>query len=214
MDPCGPPPWRGQRRPAGAARIRRRGTVKALPALRASDRPWRRRRDRPATGELIIRGGTHYEFRWIPNVAFPATLRGADAVAWYTTAWFDKYVKGDASADARLLTNRWRSDAPEAAIDPNHDGNNFSFYYRSRLDIGLAGDGRFDCEDMRRAAPVCSPTTANPATTRTLRSTRLPTAGANKVRPAAFSGAMPRPAGASDRTDAVTVALACVRRGA
>ena len=26
------------------------------------------------------------EFSWIPNVAFPATLRGADAVAWYTTA--------------------------------------------------------------------------------------------------------------------------------
>ena len=59
-------------------------------------------------------------------------------VAWYTTAWFDKYVKGDASADRRLLTTRWRSDALEAAIDPNHDGNMFSFYYRSRLDIGLA----------------------------------------------------------------------------
>ena len=105
------------------------------------------------TGEIVIRGGTHYEFSWIPNVAFPATLRGADAVAWYTTAWFDKYVKGDASADPRLLTNRWRSDAPEAAIDPNHDGNNFSFYYRSRLDIGLAGGGRFDCEDMRAGCP-------------------------------------------------------------
>ena len=105
------------------------------------------------TGEFIIRGGTHYEFSWIPNVAFPATLRGADAVAWYATAWFDKYLKGDASADARLLTNRWRSDAPEGAIDPNHDGNVFSFYYRSRLDIGLAGGGRFDCEDIRSGCP-------------------------------------------------------------
>ena len=52
------------------------------------------------TGELIVRGGTHYEFSFIPNVGFPATLRGADAVAWYTTAWFDKYVKGDATADS------------------------------------------------------------------------------------------------------------------
>ena len=25
----------------------------------------------------------------------------------------------------------------------------FSRYYRSRLDIGLAGGGRFDCEDIR-----------------------------------------------------------------
>jgi hypothetical protein len=25
----------------------------------------------------------------------------------------------------------------------------FSRYYRSRLDIGLAGGGRFDCEDFR-----------------------------------------------------------------
>ena len=45
------------------------------------------------TGELIIRGGTHYEFSFIPNVAFGGTLRGIDQTAWYTTAWFDKYVK-------------------------------------------------------------------------------------------------------------------------
>src|SRR6185503_920282 len=90
------------------------------------------------TGELIIRGGTHYEFSFIPNDAFGGTLRGADEVAWYTTAWFDKYVKGDAGADKRLLTKRWQSDSLEAAIDPDRDGNMFSSYYRSRLDIGLA----------------------------------------------------------------------------
>ena len=101
------------------------------------------------TGELIIRGGTHYEFSFIPNDAFGGTLRGADQVAWYTTAWFDKYVKGDASADKRLLSKRWQSDSLEAAIDPNRDGNMFSFYYPSRLDIGLARGGRFRCEDLR-----------------------------------------------------------------
>ncbi len=105
------------------------------------------------TGQLNIRGGTHYEFSFIPNVAFSATLRGADMTAWYTTAWFDKYVKGDASADRRLLTNRWRSDSLAAAIDPNHDGNMFSFYYPSRLDIGLARGGRFGCEDLRGSCP-------------------------------------------------------------
>jgi dienelactone hydrolase len=101
------------------------------------------------TGELIIRGGTHYEFSFIPNMGFGGTLRGADMVAWYTTAWFDKYVKGDAGADRRLLTNRWQSDSLEAAIDPNHDGNAFSFYYPSRLDIRRAGGGRFTCENLR-----------------------------------------------------------------
>ena len=100
------------------------------------------------TGELIIRGGTHYDFSFIPNPAFGATLRGADMIAWYTTAWFDKYVKGDPTAGARLLTTRWHDDAREAAVDPDGDGNLFSFYYRSRLDI----DG-FTCEDLRAGCP-------------------------------------------------------------
>ena len=106
------------------------------------------------TGEIIIRGGTHYDYDWIPNSGFPATLRGADEIAWYTNAWFDKYVKGSAAAaDKRLLTSRWRADAAEAAVDPTGDGNMFSWYYRSRLDIGLSGGGRFKCEDMRAGCP-------------------------------------------------------------
>jgi pimeloyl-ACP methyl ester carboxylesterase len=105
------------------------------------------------TGEILIRGGTHYDFDWIPNDGFPATLRGADEITWYTTAWFDKYLKGDSSATNRVLTNPWRSDAQEAAVDPNHDGNMFSFYYRSRLAIGLHDGGRFDCEEMRAGCP-------------------------------------------------------------
>jgi hypothetical protein len=105
------------------------------------------------TGELIIRGGTHYDFDWIPNPGFTATLRGADMIAWYTTAWFDRYVKGDSGAEARLLTTRWRDDAREGAVDPHHDANMLSSYYRSRLDVGLAGGGRFTCEDLRASCP-------------------------------------------------------------
>ncbi|MBV9839102.1 MAG: hypothetical protein JO156_13365 [Solirubrobacterales bacterium] len=105
------------------------------------------------TGEIIIRGGSHLDFSFIPNQAFGASLRGADEIAWYTTAWFDKYLKHDPTADARLLTERWRSDPVEAAIDPNHDGNAFSFYYYSRLDIHLAGGRVFDCEDLRDGCP-------------------------------------------------------------
>ena len=90
------------------------------------------------TGEIIIRGGSHLDFSFIPNQAFGASLRGPDMIDWYTTAWFDKYLKLAPGADAELLTQRWRDDPIEAGIDPNHDGNAFSFYYWSRLDIHLA----------------------------------------------------------------------------
>jgi hypothetical protein len=48
-----------------------------------------------------------------------------------------------------LLTQRWRNYAPEAAIDPTHDGNAFSFYYDSRLDNHLRNGQQWDCEDLR-----------------------------------------------------------------
>jgi hypothetical protein len=105
------------------------------------------------TGEIIIRGGSHLDFSFIPNQAFGASLRGPDLIDWYTTAWFDKYLKHSAGADARLLTTRWQHDPIEAGIDPNHDGNAFSFYYWSRLDIHLAGGQRWDCEDLRDGCP-------------------------------------------------------------
>jgi dienelactone hydrolase len=101
------------------------------------------------SGQIIIRGGSHLDFSFIPNQAFGASLRGPDEVAWYTSAWFDKYLKHQASADRRLLTNRWREDPAEAAIDPNHDGNAFSFYYLSRLDIHLRDGRSWDCEELR-----------------------------------------------------------------
>jgi len=105
------------------------------------------------TGEIVIRGGSHLEFSFIPNQAFGASLRGADEVAWYTSAWFDKYLKHERSADERLLTNRWREEPVEAAVDPKGDGNAFSFYYLSRLDIHLADGKRWDCENLRKGCP-------------------------------------------------------------
>jgi dienelactone hydrolase len=101
------------------------------------------------SGEIIIRGGSHLDFSFIPNQAFGASLRGPDLTAWYTTAWFDKYLRHQASADKRLLTNRWREDSAEEAIDPKHDGNAFSFYYLSRLDIHRHNGQAWDCEDLR-----------------------------------------------------------------
>jgi hypothetical protein len=97
--------------------------------------------------QVNIRGGGHFEFSYIPNPAFGATLRGIDMSAWYTTAWFDKYVKGDPTADSRLLSDRFCSDARGAEVDPQGDGNLFSFYYDSPVAIAGAeiGDLRAAC---------------------------------------------------------------------
>jgi pimeloyl-ACP methyl ester carboxylesterase len=110
------------------------------------------------SGEIVIRGGSHLDFSFIPNQAFGASLRGPDITDWYTSAWFDKYLKQSPGADARLLSQRWRSDPVEAGVDPNHDGNAFSFYFNSRLDIRLARGGRFDCEDLRDGCAGMVPT--------------------------------------------------------
>ena len=74
--------------------------------------------------QVNIRGGTHYEYSYIPGVEFDATLRGLDMAIWYTAAWFDKYLKSDPSADRRLLTTRWidgparRPDRPRGRRQP------------------------------------------------------------------------------------------------
>lgn len=52
-----------------------------------------------------------------------------------------------------LLTQRWRGDPTEASVDPDRDGNAFSFYFHSRLDIGLPDGERFVCEELRDGCP-------------------------------------------------------------
>ena len=115
------------------------------------------------SGELVIRGGCHEESAFIPgSVTGPyplgcGTLRGQDLLTWYTTAWFDKYVKGDPTADRRLLTDRWRNDPQGGAVDLAGDPNLFSFYFHSPLDIGLSGGGRASCADLRAGCSALGP---------------------------------------------------------
>ncbi len=102
------------------------------------------------TAQINVRGGTHYEWSYIPNAQFGATLRGMDMAAWYTSAWFDRFVKDKESAERRLLTKRWLDDSRGAEVDPSGNGNMYSKYFRSRLDFQLADGGRAQCENLRR----------------------------------------------------------------
>jgi len=113
---------------------------------------------------IAIRGGTHYEFNYAPDSPFNlATLRGIDLAGWYTLAWFDRYLKRERSADRRLLSERWRADAGEAAVDPGHDGNMFSTYFPSRVAVHLLPRRPHErrrvylCDDLRAGCPGLVP---------------------------------------------------------
>jgi dienelactone hydrolase len=117
--------------------------------------------------EFHIRGGTHEESAFIPGNTTGylglASLRGNDMIPWYTTAWFDRYVKcapgSDcaAEADKRLLTDRWRNDPRTAEIDTNGDPNDYSFYRFSRYDLHTADGAKVTCDDMRSGCPSMGP---------------------------------------------------------
>lgn len=108
------------------------------------------------TGQIVIRGATHFDFNDVPAV-LPASLRGIDVAAWYTTAWFAKYLQHDPAADRMLLTRRWLDDPVTAGIDPLGDPNLYSWHYASRLDIHLANGTRFDCENLRASCTGMTP---------------------------------------------------------
>jgi len=101
------------------------------------------------SGNIVIRGGAHFEYDDGPVPAIPSSLRGIDLVTGYTVAWFEKYLLHDPNADAKLLTARWRNDPTAATVDPGKDPNLYSWHYKSRLDVTLASGQRFDCENLR-----------------------------------------------------------------
>ena len=129
------------------------------------------------TMQVNIRGGTHYESSLIPGNTIPVlgtgTWRGEDMVAWYTLGWFDKYLKADPAADARLLSDRWCDDDLTQGVDQNNDGNMFSFYFHSRYDFTPAGGGAdLTSANMRdgcpaHARPIPNMTSSRPRTPRT-----------------------------------------------
>jgi dienelactone hydrolase len=56
---------------------------------------------------IVPRASTHLEYTDI-SFALPASRYGQDVASHYSQAWFDKYLKHDRSADARLLATSFR----------------------------------------------------------------------------------------------------------
>lgn len=104
------------------------------------------------SGQIVIRGGTHFDFNNTPGV-LPATLRGIDLAAWYTEAWFRKYLLVDPEADAMLLSQRWRNDSATSKVDTKRDSNLLSWHYQSRLNVHRANGTRYVCENIRAGCP-------------------------------------------------------------
>jgi hypothetical protein len=55
------------------------------------------------TMSITTRASDHYEFGYQPTPAdFPASRYGERVAFYYSLAWFDRYLKGDRKATARL----------------------------------------------------------------------------------------------------------------
>jgi dienelactone hydrolase len=141
----------------------------------AKDEGFRQLRDAGTdTMQVALRSSTHLEWTYVPYI-LPASRLGERVSMHYTLAWFDRYLKGAASAMHRLTTRTFddsadassigagRFDAQRAAADPtNLEAGNvpyrikglpvadrLSIYYRSAYAISGPGGSRFTCEDMR-----------------------------------------------------------------
>lgn len=128
---------------------------------------------RPVDTMLVIpRASTHLEYDYVPYV-LPATRYGERVAMYYTLAWFDRYVKGDPSATARLIVTRFDDSADESSIgagtyDPATNSNvpykiegdctsnRLSFYYDSRFYLN---GGALTNDDMQHMEPNTDPTT-------------------------------------------------------
>ena len=115
--------------------------------------------------QVAIGGATHLEWSYVPFL-LPASVDGERVAMYYTLAWFDRYLKGDATATTRLKAllfdtsadtsaigaGRW--DAPTNSnvpytLDEQRVWSHLSFYYVSEYSLDA---GTSSCTDMRRDA--------------------------------------------------------------
>jgi dienelactone hydrolase len=129
------------------------------------------------SAEVVLRGATHLEYTYIDAV-LPASRLGERMASYYTVAWFDQYLKGDASAFDRLVATSFDGSADASSIgagdfdvdraaaaptDPlagnvpyRIEGmaveNAVSFYYRSAYSLTSPAGGKWACGDLTDAS--------------------------------------------------------------
>jgi dienelactone hydrolase len=157
----------------------------STPDPHAQDAAYKQLTDAGTDSMIVqLRSSTHLEYTYVPYI-LPASRLG-ERVAWYyTLAWFDRYVKGQRSALARLTAPSFDGsadassigagtyDAGKAAANPADTtaGNvpytlkglpvadRLSFYYESEYDLAARGKQRAVCTDMRAGCPAKAPAT-------------------------------------------------------
>ena len=130
------------------------------------------------TAEVVLRGATHLEYTYIDAV-LPASRLGERMASYYTVAWFDRYLKGDASAFDRLRARprstgartrhrsaqatsarrrHWRTRPirwPGTCRTRSRGSaveNAVSFYYRSAYSLTSPAGGHWACTDLTDAS--------------------------------------------------------------
>ena len=104
------------------------------------------------TFQVATRAATHLEWSYVPVLPLAASSWGNAIVAYYTLAWFDKYLRHDPTADARLLTNAFNQ--PNNAACGGNDGC-YSIYYKNAYWFHDGGGTLHACDDVAHiAAPA------------------------------------------------------------
>jgi hypothetical protein len=101
------------------------------------------------TMQIAPRAATHLEWSFVPVLPLAASSWGNDIVAFYTLAWFDKYLRHDPTADARLLTKSFNE--PNNAACEGNDGC-YSIYFKSAYSFHDAAGALHECDDLAHIA--------------------------------------------------------------
>src|SRR4051812_29952054 len=121
--------------------------------------------------KVSLRAATHLDFTEFAPTP-PSSRYGAIVASYYTLAWFDRYLKGSASAVARLTAGRFDSSADvhyisggtfdsatganvPARIAGQAVADRLSFHWRSAWSLD---GGRLRCEDVRAGCPAAAAT--------------------------------------------------------
>ncbi|MGH2793311.1 MAG: alpha/beta hydrolase family protein [Actinomycetota bacterium] len=101
------------------------------------------------TMQIAPRSATHLEWSYIPQLPLAASSWGQAIAAYYTLAWFDKYLSDDPGADARLLTDLYNQPA-----NPNCGGKDdcYSIYFKSAYHFHDTGGTLHACDDIAHIA--------------------------------------------------------------